>query len=88
MRAVAYWMTTHSARFGAQMPTRSPFSTPRASRPRAARPDSLPQLAIGRAVALVADDERLPVAEALDASRGAARRSCSPSSGTSLAPCA
>ena len=27
-------------RFGDQIPTRSPFSTPRASSPRAARPDS------------------------------------------------
>ena len=36
----AYWMTTHSKRFGDQMPTRSPFSTPRASRPRAARSTS------------------------------------------------
>ena len=39
MRAVAYWLTTHSKRFGDQMPTRSPFPTPRAIRPRAARSD-------------------------------------------------
>ena len=36
MRAVANWVTTHSWRFGAQMPTRSPFPTPRAMKARAA----------------------------------------------------
>ena len=35
IRAVAYCISTHSARFGAQIPTRSPFFTPRTSRPRA-----------------------------------------------------
>ena len=30
MRAVACWVTTHSWRFGDQMPTRSPASMPRA----------------------------------------------------------
>ena len=34
--AVAYWTMVHSAQFGAQMPTRSPFSMPAATRPRAA----------------------------------------------------
>ena len=33
--AVAYWVNTHSAQFGAQMPTRSPLAIPRSSRPRA-----------------------------------------------------
>ena len=37
MRAVAYWMTTHSARLGDQIPTRSTFLTPLARSPRAAR---------------------------------------------------
>ena len=32
---VANWTTTHSAWFMAQMPTRSPFSTPRPMRARA-----------------------------------------------------
>ena len=35
MFAVAYCTSTHSGQFGAQMPTRSPFATPSASRPRA-----------------------------------------------------
>ena len=66
MRAVAYWVTTHSKRFGAQMPTRSPLlHAAREQRARGAV-DLVPQLAVGRAVALVADDERLAVAEALD----------------------
>ena len=33
--AVAYWVSTHSAQFGAQIATRSPASIPAASRPRA-----------------------------------------------------
>ncbi len=33
--AVPYWTKTHSAQLGAQMPTRSPVPTPRASRPSA-----------------------------------------------------
>src|SRR5450759_174287 len=33
--AVAYWTTTHSYRLGDHIPTRSPFLTPRAMRPRA-----------------------------------------------------
>jgi hypothetical protein len=33
--AVPYWTSTHSAQFGAQMPTRSPFHTPIASNPSA-----------------------------------------------------
>ena len=33
--AVAYWTIVHSAQFGAQIPTRSPFSMPRAIKPRA-----------------------------------------------------
>ena len=33
--AVAYCTKAHSAQFGAQMPTRSPFRTPSASSPRA-----------------------------------------------------
>lgn len=31
MRAVAYWTSTHSGQFTAQMPTRSPLATPLAS---------------------------------------------------------
>ena len=31
--AVAYWRVAHSALFGDQIPTRSPHSTPSASRP-------------------------------------------------------
>ncbi|MCY1236831.1 hypothetical protein D9M72_495040 [compost metagenome] len=37
MRAVANWVTTHSGRFGAQMPTRSPGWMPRWRRPLARR---------------------------------------------------
>ncbi len=33
--AVANWVTTHSEQFGAQMPTRSPGTSPSASRPAA-----------------------------------------------------
>src|SRR5450755_1940460 len=33
--AVPYWSSTHSAQFGAQMPTRSPASMPAATRPSA-----------------------------------------------------
>jgi len=33
--AVAYWVIVHSAQFGAQMPTRSPLTMPRAINPRA-----------------------------------------------------
>ena len=33
--AVAYWVSTHSAQFGAQMPTRSPTVIAGASRPSA-----------------------------------------------------
>ncbi len=62
MRAVAYWMMTHSKRLGAQMPTRSPLSTPRVIRPRAALSDLRPELAVGGAVVLVRDDERLAIA--------------------------
>ena len=40
MRAVAYWVTTHSYRFGAQIPTRSPLPTPCAMNARAARSTS------------------------------------------------
>jgi hypothetical protein len=40
MRAVAYWTTTHSQRLGDQMPTRSPFFTPRARSARAMSPVS------------------------------------------------
>ena len=38
--AVAYCTTVHSAQFGAQMPTRSPFSTPSDISPRATRSTS------------------------------------------------
>src|SRR6476659_6558774 len=34
--AVANWTMVHSAQFGAQMPTRSPFSMPAATKPQAA----------------------------------------------------
>ena len=40
MRAVAYWITTHSKRFGAHTPTRSPGFTLSASKPFAARSTS------------------------------------------------
>jgi hypothetical protein len=33
--AVAYWVSTHSAQLGAQMPSRSPLASPAASSPRA-----------------------------------------------------
>ena len=33
--AVAYWVSVHSAQFGAQMPTRSPLTMPISSNPRA-----------------------------------------------------
>ncbi len=35
MRAVANWVTSHSQRFGDQMPTRSPFARPSARKPAA-----------------------------------------------------
>ena len=35
--AVANWTITHSAQFGDQIPTRSPFSIPAAIRPHATR---------------------------------------------------
>jgi hypothetical protein len=35
MSAVAYWTAIHSALLGLQIPTRSPFRTPLAMRPRA-----------------------------------------------------
>ena len=41
-RAVANWMIVHSSRFGAQIPTRSPFSRPAAIRPGPARRRPLP----------------------------------------------
>ena len=37
MRAVAYCVTTHSQRLGAQMPTRSPLAMPRAMSASASR---------------------------------------------------
>ena len=48
------------------MPTRSPFPTPRAMQGARGVVDLLPELGVGRAVVLVADDERLTLAEALD----------------------
>ena len=66
MRAVAYCVTTHSKRLGDQMPTRSPLRTPGRAAPRAARSTCIPELPVRGAVALVAHDERLAVAEALD----------------------
>ena len=74
-RAVAYCSTTHSKRFGDQTPTRSPVRTPRATSAAGGEVDLVPQLAIGRAVALVADDERFAVAEALRRCGAGSRRS-------------
>jgi manganese-dependent inorganic pyrophosphatase len=69
MRAVAYWVTSHSWRLGAQIPTRSPLRTPR-QQAAGGEADLVPELAVGRAIALVADDERIALAETL---RGAAQ---------------
>ena len=66
MRAVAYCATTHSYRFGDQIPTRSPVRTPRAMNAARGQVDLLPELAVGRPEVLVAHDERLAVAEPLD----------------------
>ena len=83
--AVAYWTRTHSAQFGAQMPTRSPASIPAASRPRASR---------FTAASSSAYDIRIPWWRLTSASRSGKRatvRSRSapmvwPSSGVSHAP--
>ena len=64
--AVAYWMSTHSAQLGDQMPTRSPRSIPCASRPRRDAVDRGVELGVGEAQALVAADERLAVGEPRD----------------------
>ena len=60
--AVAYWTNTHSAQFGAQMPTRSPLPTPSASRPSAHGVDLGDELRVAEAAAGGALDQRLVVA--------------------------
>ena len=60
--AVPYWTKTHSAQFGAQMPTRSPLPTPRASSPSAQASTSATNSRIGPAAAGGALDQRLVVA--------------------------
>lgn len=45
MRAVAYWVSTHSGQLTAQMPTRSPVVTPLASSPRATSSTAAPNSA-------------------------------------------
>ena len=85
-RAVANCTTTHSAQFGAQMPTRSPFSTPAASRPRAHRSTWASSSAYV---------QRTPCARETSASRAPCSETIafhispivSPRSGTSETPC-
>ena len=43
--AVAYWVSTHSARFGLHTPTRSPLRRPAASIPPASRSTASPNCA-------------------------------------------
>ncbi len=62
--AVAYWVNTHSAQFGAQMPTRSPLPMPAPTRPRASRSTSAPSSAYVI---------RRPVARSTSASRSGTR---------------
>jgi len=66
IRAVAYWVTTHSKRFGDQMPTRSPRRTPRAIRPRATSEVCSQSCRYGRPVLLVRNDQRLRLTVPLD----------------------
>ncbi len=72
--AVAYWMSTHSAQFGAQMPTRSPLAMPAPSSPRASAVDLGAQLGVGPAAAGRAVDQRLAVGHAGPPSRRGCRR--------------
>ena len=62
--AVAYWVSTHSAQFGAQMPTRSPLPMPAPTSPRASRSTSAPSSAYVI---------RMPVARSTSASRSGNR---------------
>jgi hypothetical protein len=67
--AVANCTMTHSCRFGDQMPTRSPFHAPGHQAPR----DDFrlfDELAIGRAVVLLRDDQSLAIT---DPSRGSSQ---------------
>ena len=83
--AVAYWISTHSAQLGAQMPTRSPLAIPVASSPRATS---------FTAASSSAYVQRRPVATSTSASRSAYRAAArsrfspivSPSSGTAETP--
>ena len=59
--AVAYCTSTHSATFGLQMPTRSPFATPRAINPFATLPDLVDELSICQAQLLIDGDQSLDV---------------------------
>ena len=61
--AVAYCTSTHSAQFGAQMPTRSPLLDAQGEQPAGHPVDVAVQLGVGPAAAARAVDQRLPVAE-------------------------
>jgi hypothetical protein len=63
--AVAYWVSTHSAQLGAQMPTRSPLRGPAPRSPRE-RVHLRVQLLVGQPDVLESHDERLTVAEPRD----------------------
>ena len=60
--AVANCVTTHSALFGDQMPTRSPGSQPQRQQPGGERVDLVAEFAVGPADALLAHDQPGPVA--------------------------
>ena len=64
IRAVAYWTSTHSAQFGLQIPTRSPFSMPGREEGAGQVVDRSVELRVRQAHVLERDDERLVVGEA------------------------
>ena len=86
MRAVAYWSTHPLVAVGRPDADAVALARRRARAGRGRRVDLLPQLAVGRAIVLVADDERLAVGEA-----STIRARCAPivssTSGRSVGPC-
>ncbi len=68
MRAVAYCVTTHSNRFGDQMPTRSPRLDAAGEQAARHERDLVPELAVRCPVALMRDHERFAIAVARDGS--------------------
>jgi hypothetical protein len=71
MRAVAYWTTSHSYRLGAQMTHAVARAHAAGEQAAGGERHLVPQLAIRRAVALLAYHQRLAIAEAR---HGAAQR--------------